>query len=164
MKRQRGFGAIAAIVVIVILAGLSAAVVMVGTTQQSTFTQDLLAARAWQAARTGTDWGLFQALQPSGIWSVGAASDLCPAGGSALGNGKDRTTTLDLTATTGFYVTVTGRCWRYNEGLQPSGAVQTVSVYNITAVACPVNGCPATGAAVASPGYIERSRSVVATN
>lgn len=166
MKRQRGFGAIAAIVVLVILAGLSAGIVMVGTSQQSTFTQDLLSARAWQAARTGTEWGLFQALQPpasGGTWSVGGGSDLCPAGG-ALGHGVDASTTLDLTATTGFYVTVTGSCWRYDEGLQSPGTAQTVAVYYIQAVACPVNGCPASGAAVAAPGYIERSRSVVATN
>jgi MSHA biogenesis protein MshP len=171
MRRQKGFGVIAAVVVVVILALLAAAIVAVGTTQQMTIAQDVQSARAWQAARSGTEWGLFQVLQSpalvppgTGLWAVGTGGDICPAGGG-LGPGVDAVATLNLTADTGFFVTVTGSCWRYNEGESAPGVPQTTVVYQIRAVACPVaGGCPAVGAAVAAPGYIERTRVVVATN
>ena len=51
---QRGFGAIVAIVILVIMATISAALVRLGTTQQVTSTQDILSARAWQTARVQT--------------------------------------------------------------------------------------------------------------
>lgn len=165
MKRQRGFGAIAAIVVLVILAALAAAIVSVGTSQHLTSAQDVLSARAWQAARAGNEWGLYQALQTTGTWADGAANDLCPAAGT-LGHGTPVTTTLDLTAATGMRVTVTGDCWRYNEGEDPGPpvAARQVRIYRITAVACPAAACPVTDATVAGIGYVERTRVVLATN
>ena len=164
MRRQQGFGAIAAIVILVILAVLSAAIVSIGTTQQIGSAQDVMSARAWQAARAGNEWGLYQALK--GSWKEGAASDLCPAAG-VLGLGTAATQTLDLTADTGFNVTVTGECWRYNEGETAPGAVKTVLIYRVKAVACPLATCPASGAdlaAVSGAGYVERTRVVLATN
>lgn len=151
MTRQRGFGAIAAIVVLVILALLSAAITSISTTQQTTAAQDVLSARAWQTARAGNEWGLFQALQ-GGTWS-GAACDAATL-----------TQTLDLTAETGFFVTVSCRSWSYSEGEDAPGAPHTVRVYRITAVACPAAVCPVTDATVAGVGYIERTRVVVATD
>ena len=150
MRRQQGFGAIAAVVVLVILALLSAAIVSVSTTQQITAAQDVEAARAWQAARAGNEWGLYQALQ----------------------NGTCATaSTLDLRNPTGFYVTV--RCTAYpqallpvyNEGESVPGTPKQVRVYRLEAIACPVaGGCPAAAASAAAPGYVERRRVVVATN
>lgn len=163
MMRQRGFGVIAAIVILVILAALAAAIVSVGSTQQMTSAQDVLSARAWQAARAGNEWGLFQALRTSGDWTEGASNDLCPAAG-ALGHGTAVSQTLNLTADTGFYVTVTGDCWRYNEGESAPGSPSKVRMYRITAVACPAANCPAPGAAPAGPVYVERTRVVLATN
>lgn len=163
MNRQRGFGAIAAIVVLLILATLAAAIVSIGSVQQMGSAQDILSARAWQAARAGNEWGLFQALRAAGIWTEGAASDLCPAAG-ALGAGAPVSQTLNLTADTGFNVTVTGSCWRYNEGETVPGTPRTVRVYRITAVACPAAACPDASAAVAGAGYVERTRVVLATN
>ena len=52
-RRQRGFGAIAAIMVLVILAALAAGIVAVSTAQQMASAQDVLAARAWQVASAG---------------------------------------------------------------------------------------------------------------
>ena len=69
MSRQHGFGAIAAIVVLVILAVLAAAIVSIGSTQQMTSAQDVLSARAWQGARAGNEWGLYQALKVPGTFS-----------------------------------------------------------------------------------------------
>ena len=47
---------IAAIVILVILAGLSAFVVSITVTQNVTFAQDVQGARAYQAARAGIEW------------------------------------------------------------------------------------------------------------
>lgn len=163
MSRQNGFGAIAAIVVLVILAVLSAAIVSLSSVQQIGSAQDVMSARAWQAARAGNEWGLFQALTPAGTWSQGAVSDLCPAAG-ALGHGAQVTQTLDLNVDTGFRVTVYGDCWRYNEGESTPGTAQTVRIYRIRAVACPAATCPAADATVAGPGYVERTRVVLATD
>lgn len=150
MRRQRGLGAIAAIVVLVILALLAAAIVSVGTTQQINTAQDVQSARAWQAARGGNEWGLYQALK--GTWTT------C--------SGVSQT--LDLTADTGFRVTVYCDSWLYNEGEfeSPPGTLQPqlVRVFRIRAVACPAATCPDSSAAVAGLGYIERTRVVMATN
>lgn len=140
---QRGFGAIAAIVVLVFLAALAAAMMKLGASQQIGSAQDVLSARAWQAARAGTEWGLFQAIQ----------NDRCAV------------LTLDLSASTGFWVTVTCTSNTYNEGEAIAGTSQKLKIYTITAVACnDSGGCPASGDQVASLGYVERARQVVATN
>lgn len=143
---------IAAIVILVILAAFAAAIVAVGSAQQLTSAQDIQSARAWQAARAGNEWGLFKALHTQS-W---AAAGTCDTG--------TRTATLNLTAQTGLYVTVTCNAWSYNEGETEAGTARVVRVYRITAVACPATACPATGAQVAGAGYVERTRVVLATN
>lgn len=167
MTRQRGFGAIAAIVILVILAVLAAAIVSVSTTQQVTSAQDVMSARAWQVARSGNEWGLYQALRTTGTWYQGGSRDICPAGG-AIGHGTARSETLNLPGT-GMQVSVTGDCWRYNEGESVPGTAQPARIYRITAVACPattpVSTCPPADPSVAAGvGYIERTRVVIATD
>jgi len=155
MSKQHGFGAIAAIVVLVILAALAAAIVSVGTSQHLTSAQDVLSARAWQAARAGNEWGLF--LARNNMNWAGAATSCDTASRSA---------TLDLSADTGFRVTVSCDSWSYNEGEDPGPpvAARQVRIYLITAVACPAAACPVTDATVAGVGYVERTRTVIATN
>lgn len=158
MKRQCGFGAVAAIVVLVILATLAAAIVSIGSSQQLTSAQDVLSARAWQAARAGNEWGLY--LTRHNLDWDGAGTS-CNTG--------NRTATLNLVAATGFNVTVSCESALYHEGEEenPPGtlAAKTVRIYEIRAVACPAAACPSTaGATVASPGYVERTRVVLATN
>ncbi|MCX8017748.1 MAG: hypothetical protein N2690_07625, partial [Rhodocyclaceae bacterium] len=151
MKPERGFGAIAAIMVLVILAALAAAIIGIGTTQQSTAALDLMSARAWQAARAGNEWGLFRALStttPADAWKT------C-SGASA---------TLDLTADTGLYVTVYCDSWLYNEGETLPGTAKTVRVFRIRSIACPVaTGCTGTNDA-SGTFYVERARTVIATD
>lgn len=71
-ERQRGFGVIAAIVILVILAGLGAFVVSISTTQSITFAQDIQGARAYQAARAGLEWGISRWLNGASCSSTGA--------------------------------------------------------------------------------------------
>jgi MSHA biogenesis protein MshP len=138
---QRGFGAIVALVILVIMAVLAAGLVRLGTTQQATSTQDILSARAWQVARAGNEWGLYQALQSG---SCSGASG-----------------TLDLRAATGFSVTVSCTSKNFNEGETSPGTPQVITTYSIDAVACNSAACP-DAALAATPGYIERKRLVIA--
>ena len=149
MNRQRGFGAIAAIVVLVMLALLAAAIVSISTTQQISSAQDVMSAKAWQAARAGNEWGLYRALKDSACAEI---------------SGK----TLDLSVDTGFYVKVSCYSKSYSEGeeiFEGNLQARIVTVYRIEAVACPVSaGCPASDASVAGHGYVERRRVVLATD
>jgi MSHA biogenesis protein MshP len=138
---QRGFGAIVALVILVIMAALAAGLVRLGTTQQATSTEDILSARAWQAARAGSEWGLYQALQSG---SCSGASG-----------------TLDLRATTGFSVTVSCTSKNFNEGETTPGTPRVITVYSIGAVACNSAACP-DGTLAGTPGYVERARLVIA--
>jgi len=155
MNRHQGFGAIAAILIVVILAALAAAIVSISTTQQVTSAQDVMSARAWQAARAGNEWGLYKALSiatPTDTWKT------CPNDPAGLSQ------TLDLTSETGFHVTVTCESWPYREGESVPGMPQPVRVYRITAIACPAATCPVNDASAAGIGYIQRARRVLATD
>ncbi|KRB84602.1 hypothetical protein [Noviherbaspirillum sp. Root189] len=148
-QAQKGFGAIAAIVVLVILAALAGAIVKFGTAQQLGSAQDIESARAWQAAKAGTDWGLFQIFQPAGIWRT-------------AGNCNAAVQTLDLTAANGFRVTV--RCTATNnfvEGETAAGTPQSVRGYRVEAIACNSSVCPDNNAATTA-SYVERARQVIA--
>ncbi|MFO1328157.1 MAG: MSHA biogenesis protein MshP [Rubrivivax sp.] len=147
MKRgaARGFGAIAAIVVLVGLSVLAASVIRIGTGSQLASAQDLQAVRATQAARAGTEWGLYQAFK--GSWTA-CATD---------------TSTLDLTTTSGMRVTVTCTGRSHNDGESVPGTPRALRTVVIDAVACNAGGdCP-DAAAAARPGYVERRLQVVAT-
>jgi MSHA biogenesis protein MshP len=61
--RQAGVGLITAIFLLVVLAGLGVAMVGITTAQQASANLDLLGARAYQAARSGLEWGIFQQLR-----------------------------------------------------------------------------------------------------
>jgi MSHA biogenesis protein MshP len=136
-----GFGAIAAIVVLVVLASLAAAIVRIGGGAQVALAQDFNAARAWQAARAGTEWGVYQALK--GSWTSCAS----------------QSQTLDLRSDTGMRVTVSCDSTLYNEGEASPGVAQTRRVYTVTALACNAALCPDAAQAV-QPGYVERRRLV----
>jgi MSHA biogenesis protein MshP len=56
-SRQQGFAAVAAVFLVVILAGLGAFMVTFSNTQQLTSAQDVQGSRAYWAARAGLGWG-----------------------------------------------------------------------------------------------------------
>lgn len=142
---MHGLGAVAAMLVLVLLAALAAAVVRLGWTQQVTFGQDINASRAVQATNAGVQWGFYQARR--GIWT-----------GSAC-NGASQT--LDLRTDLGFRVTVSCSTTAdpYNEGEDSSGNPVTVRLYTVESIACNGSGttCP-DAASVGSPHYVERRR------
>ncbi len=61
-RRQRGFALVAAIFLMVVLALLGIFLVRVSGVQNQTVNVALLGARAFEATRTGIEWGAFQAL------------------------------------------------------------------------------------------------------
>ncbi len=148
MKRppQTGLGAIAAIVVLVVLAALAAAVVRFGAVAQATNAQNVMSARASQAARAGTEWGLYQAFK--GSWTTCSSASQ----------------TLDLTASTGFRVTVSCDSRSYYEGETAPGTPRSVRIYTIDAVACSGSAACPDNAAAAGPNYVERRRQVQASD
>ncbi len=140
--RQHGFAYIAAVVLLVIMATLATAMVRLTTAQQAMSNQDLLGARAGQAARAGVEWGLFQLR--------GATP--CAA----------TTTLTDFRALTGFTVTVTCSANEYNEGELAPGTPWRKRIYTISAIACNIgDNCPSNDNVV-SVDYVERRRVVSA--
>lgn len=137
--RQAGFAYIAAIVLLVVVAGMAAGLLRLTSTQQSTVNQALLGAKAGLVARAGIEWGFVTCLSTSGTTDLG-----------------------QFKTDTGFNVSVNCQFTNYQEGERASGQTsisQTKRIVQITAIAC--NGstarCPDAGS-VASADYVERAR------
>ncbi len=109
---SQGFAAIAAVFLLVVLAGLGAFMLSFSNTQQLTSAQDVQGARAYWAARSGLAWGLTQVTT--------AAASACTAS----------STTANLSLS-GFAVAVTTSRACYSEG----GATNNVSIYQIQSIA-----------------------------
>jgi MSHA biogenesis protein MshP len=146
MRRSAGVGLVTAIFLVVVLAGLAVAMVGMSGAQQSASALDVQGARAYQAARAGIEWGLFQRLRnPTTFVCGGDTSFALPA-----------TSTL-----AGFVVTV--NCTQVNgmpAAPASSGAAQPRSALRATACNLqPANGsCPNPSN---SPDYVERQIMVI---
>lgn len=79
---QRGFAIVAAIFLVVVLAALGAFMLTFSTVQHITSAQDVQGTRAYQAARTGIEWGAYQVLRNS---SCSSGSTSLTAGGTQAG-------------------------------------------------------------------------------
>ena len=130
---QRGFLVIAAVFLLVVLAGLVAYLTTASTTSQAASAADLNSARAYQAARAGIEWGVFQVLQ----------------GGPSCVPSTDKTFTGTLAP---FRATVT--CSSSAAITEGAG---TLTAYTITSTACNETTCPN---ATTSSTYVERQITV----
>lgn len=137
--RESGFAYIAAVVLLVVVAGVCVALVRMTNTLQGTVNGALLGARAGLAARAGIEWGFYQLSKGS-----------CDA----------ERTLADFSADSGFQVTVRCSVRPFNEGEDNAGNPIEKRMIQLEAVAC--NGgasCPSMDAAVVSrPDYVERRR------
>jgi MSHA biogenesis protein MshP len=135
-----------AIFMIVTLAAVGVYLLTVSTGQIEAVTQDEQGARAYQAARSGIDWGAFQVLRngggPFGATCAGATQTLTTLGSLGPPGG------------TPFYAEVS--CQRV--GNETEGGV-TVEVFRLTAMGC--NRTPCSGAA--TPTYVERQLQLTLT-
>jgi MSHA biogenesis protein MshP len=144
--RQNGFTIVSAIFILVVMAALAAFIVTASTGQQIGSALDVQGARAYQAARAGLEWGLFE-LQTSSQYQFGFGPSPVGANTSATANANSRncpaaSATFNPPASTlaGFTVTVT--CTAY---VDPN-AGPTVFVIQSTA----------SSGTVGSAGYVER--------
>lgn len=115
---DRGFSLVTAIFLLVILAGLGAAIVSISGVQQMSSALDVQGARAYQAARAGIEWGLYQKLRAN---SCIAMTGISPGTTFTMPAG----TTLS-----GFTVNVV--CIR-TPGVDPAGSLDR---WQITSTAC----------------------------
>lgn len=137
VARSRGVGLVTAIFLLVVIAALAVAMVTVFTTQQTSSALDVQGARAYQAARSGLEWGIFRHAHP----------DACNTTNSfAVGEG----TSLD-----GFTVTVT--CRLIDGPDTDGGEADMLDQRKVTAVAC---NAPSEAGACPNPGnsndYVQR--------
>jgi len=148
---QRGFLIIAGVFLLVVLAGLVAYLMSVSTTSQAASAADLNSARAYQAARTGVEWAVYQILRDPAGGTFGSA---CTPG-TVTRNQTYGGQLAGYTAT----VACTG------VGPLTEGGSATLYVYKIVANACnePTGGaCP--NAATTSSTYVDRELSVTLSN
>jgi len=143
-RMQTGFTMISAIFIVVVLAALGAFIANISSTQQVASAQDVQGVRAYQAAQSGIEWGVYQVLDPANAtvaamvppYGTGAQPwpnmPACPASPSNLSiEGFDVSVTCTASAT-------------YNE----NGSVRALVVYSLAATA--------SLGAVGSPGRVER--------
>ncbi|MEN3275440.1 MAG: biosis protein MshP [Massilia sp.] len=145
-RRQAGAGLVTAIFLLVVLAGLAAALVSIFGKQRQSSALDEQGTRAYQAARAGIEWALFQRSLPNTAYCP------APADGAAT---ADVTTSFDLPAgpMAGFSVTIT--CTSVLGPGSANGAIN-LDRRRIRATACtrlPGGACPAP---TNSPDYVER--------
>jgi MSHA biogenesis protein MshP len=130
LGRKRGFSLISAIFLLVVLSALGAAIVNVTTAQHAGSALDVQGARAYQAARAGVEWGLYQKVNGS----CAASSSFAMPATSALSQ---------------FSVTVA--C------VKTASVTPGLDRYQVIAIAC---NQPSAGGACpnpsASPNYVER--------
>lgn len=126
--RQRGFALMSAIFLITILFLLSAYMVSLRVYQEASVSLDTLATRAYAAARSGIEWGVYNSLRNNAC----AASTSLALGGTLSGY------TVTVTCTAG---------GPYNE------AGSLTNVDTIVAIACNNATCPQ---AAPGPSYVER--------
>jgi MSHA biogenesis protein MshP len=159
-RRIRGFAIVSAIFILVVLAALGAFIVNISTNQQIGSAIDVLGVRAYQAARAGIEWGLYQVQASPSAGTPYNFSYGTPSAG--VGTAAPNTRVCPTTPTSfvpaastlsGFTVTVT--C-----SSSAADGFSGPTIYSLTATACsqPLAGsCPNT-----TPGnlYIERRLSV----
>lgn len=130
---ERGFSMISAIFLLIVIAALGTFAVTLSTTQQQSALLDAMGSRAYQAARTGIEWGAYQLTSnPAGICSVGGTSN---------------PVTMPIGTLAAYYVDVS--CWSY---APVSEAASSVTMYRIISTASGV-----AGATVGSSNYVERN-------
>lgn len=134
LARARGFSLISAIFLLVVIAALGAFAVTLSTTQQQSSALDVTGARAYQAARAGIEWGVFQVLQNN----AGAYAADCPGAGTTQTLAPLPNTLAGFTVSVGCISTAS------------TEAGMPVTMYQLTSTAS------TTGVAPGAPGYVER--------
>ena len=102
-RTQRGFAAVAAIFLVVILAALGGFMLTFSNSQQLTSAQDVQGTRAYWAARAGLEWALV-AIPPASLATPNACTITTPPAtieGFTITIGCTKATYTDVGATSG---------------------------------------------------------------
>lgn len=153
---QRGFSLISAIFLLIVIAALGTFAMTLSTTQQQSLALNVLGSRAYQAARSGIEWGAFQIAQ-STVAPVSTFAANCQAGATSVSY------TPAVATLSNFNVVVSCTATSHIEP-QPSvvgGMAVTIHtaasplwVYQLNASAATPN------AALGNPNYVERQLTV----
>jgi MSHA biogenesis protein MshP len=131
-KLQRGFSIVTAIFLLVVLAGLGAAMLTFSNIQHQSSAMDVLGSRAYQAARAGIEWAAYQVvISPASSTTPTAACVSNYPLGALGGTLAPFTVTVDCSAASAV------------EG------TSTIWIYSVTASAV-------TGGSAGDPNYVER--------
>ena len=142
-RRERGFVLMLALFMIVSLAAIGAYLLTVSINQVEAGVQDEQGARAYQAARTGIEWGAYQVLRvPGGTYALAT----CNAAGS-------QRLTLAGVVLAGYFAEVGCKVSSETEG------AVILKTYTITATGCNKNPC----GGVLGPTYVERQLQLTLT-
>jgi MSHA biogenesis protein MshP len=143
---QRGFAIAAAVFILVLLATLALAITMMTTQTETTHARDMLGSRAYQAARTGLDWGAYQVLDPlnttasSGSANLpncpGVAGNVCPTAASPSSSTMPNSP-FSSSVLAGIAVTVACSCADFTE------VGRNIRVYQLRATASIGSGAAA---------------------
>lgn len=142
-RNQRGFTIVSAIFLLVVLAALGGFIATVSTTQHIGSALDVSGARAYQAARAGTEWGLSRVVNSP--YTCTPSTDIGTVGTMA--------------------VTVT--CTQIDPPPATVGsAIETGLgvIYSITATACNMPTGTTCPGITTSPNYVERQITVLVEN
>jgi MSHA biogenesis protein MshP len=114
MFAERGFSLVSAIFLLVVIAALGTFAVTLSTTQQQGAALDIMGSRAYQAARTGVEWGAYQVVPGS----AAAYASTCRTSGSnsqtispLSGTLESFTVTVNCVATS--HTEATSTVWGY---------------------------------------------------
>ena len=152
-KRAAGFSLVAAIFLLTILAALGAFIVTVSTTQGLGSALDVQGARAYQAARAGIEWGVYQ-VQSTPAYNFGHANDPLPTDPNLRSCSTASASFAFPTAPTLAAFTVTVVCTAHPDA---SGGP---TVYDIHATACSQPAAGACPNAAPAANYVERQMQV----
>ncbi len=149
----RGFAIVSAIFILVVLAALGAFIVSVSTSQHTGSVLDIQGVRAYQAARAGIEWGIYQVQStpaynfsygtpPVAVGSANPNSRACPASPTSFVPAAPTLLAFTVTVTCAASVDV-------NNG---------PTVYRLVSTACnqPAAGACPPAAPAAGFDYIER--------
>jgi MSHA biogenesis protein MshP len=78
MRRESGMSLVTAIFLLVVLAALGAFISTLGSAQQTQLALDLQGSRAYHAARSGLEYGAYQAVTPPNVCAAKTAVALGP--------------------------------------------------------------------------------------
>jgi MSHA biogenesis protein MshP len=137
LRRTKGFALMLAVFMLVTLAAIALYILTISAGQVQAVTQEEQGARAYQAARTGIDWGAYQVLINSN----------CPA-----------STTLTLPqsglAAVNFFAIVSCA----TVGVETEAGT-SITIYQLTSKGCSQNPCVTLGTDP-GPMYVERELSL----